>query len=187
MKAALHGKSRDGQRQPSGNSREKKRMPKEFNGGSLRLEARRLLHRTRDVLFRCEDRVVSEFGLTAEQYTVLTAMKYLDAPIRPTDVSRWVDHKVHTVSMIVDRMVRAGLLERVRDLPDRREVRLTITGKGEKALQPATVAASKLIDEILSPLSPEDTKTLVKLLQTLRDKAHEHLISANGDSGNSGL
>ncbi|MBE9515001.1 MAG: MarR family transcriptional regulator, partial [Chloroflexi bacterium] len=149
MKATLHGKLRDGRKRPSGNSREKKRMPKEVNDGSLRLEARMLLHRTRDVLFRCEDRVVGEFGLTAEQYTVLTAMKCLDAPIRPTDVSRWVDHKVHTVSMIVDRMVRAGLLERVRDLPDRREVRLTITGKGEKALQPATVAASKLIDEIL--------------------------------------
>jgi DNA-binding MarR family transcriptional regulator len=105
-------------------------MPKEFNGGSLNLEARMLLHRTRDVLFRCEDRVVGEFGLTAEQYTVLTAMKHLNAPIRPTDVSRWVDHKVHTVSMIVDRMVRAGLLERIRDLPDRREVRLVITSKG---------------------------------------------------------
>lgn len=186
MKETADVKRSKGGRRASPRNRERRRMPQETNGANLRLEARMLLHRTRDVLFRCEDRAVNEFGLTAEQYTVLLSMKHLEAPIRPTDISRWVDHKVHTVSMIVDRMVRAGLLERVRDLPDRREVRLIITRRGEKALQPATEAASRLIDEILSPLSDEDTETLVKLLRTLREKAHQHLISANGNSRNGG-
>jgi DNA-binding MarR family transcriptional regulator len=183
MKASLQANRQQGGTRSKGKSSQRKRMPKESNGAQLRLDARMALHRTRDLLFRCEDRVVNEFGLTAEQYTVLLAMKHLDDPIRPTDISRWVDHKVHTVSMIVDRMVRAGLLERVRDLPDRREVRLTITKRGEKALQPAGEAASRLIAEILSPLSYEDTETLVRLLQTVRDRAEQHLVSRNGNSG----
>lgn len=159
-------------------------MSEDFAGGSPDLKAWMLLHRTRDLLFRCEDRVVGKFGLTAEQYSVLVAIKHLDDPVRPTDVGRLVDHKVNTVSMIVDRMVNAGLVERLRDLPDRRAVRLVVTSKGEKALKPANPAVSKLIKEILSPVSREDMDTLAKLLETIRDKAHRHLSSGNGYPGN---
>ena len=146
-------------------------MPEKFDRESLSLKAWLLLHRTRDVVFRCEDRVVAEFGLTEEQYSVLLAIKCLDEPVRPTDVGRWVGHKVNTVSMIVDRMVNGGLLSRERDLPDRRAVRLVITPKGEKAFEAATPGVARLIEEIMSQLSHEDSLTLVRLLDTLREKA----------------
>ena len=110
-------------------------MPEKFTEQSLGFQAWMLLHRTRDLFFRCEDRAVSESGLTAEQWTVLLAIKYLDDPVRPTDVGRWLGHKVNTVSMIVDRMVRAGLVTRVRDLPDRRAIRLAVTGQGGAGFQ----------------------------------------------------
>ncbi|MBE0431295.1 MAG: MarR family transcriptional regulator [Dehalococcoidia bacterium] len=149
--------------------------PEELDDRSLTIQALLLLHRTRDMLFNSEDRVFSEFGLTAEQYTVLVAIKYFDDPVRPTDIGRWVGHKVNTVSMIVDRMVNAGLVRRLRDLPDRREVRLVITSKGEQAFKPATPAAWSLIDEIMSSLSDEEKRTLIKLLERVRDKALQHM------------
>ncbi|MFO7997029.1 MAG: MarR family winged helix-turn-helix transcriptional regulator [Dehalococcoidia bacterium] len=146
-------------------------MPEEFDAESLSLKAWMLLHRTRDLFFRCEDQVVAGFGLTAEQYSVLLAIEYLDAPVRATDVGRWLERKVNSVSMIVDRMVKAGLVTRERDLPDRRAVRLVITGKGDRAFKAATPAVWRLIEEIMSQLSNEDSLTLVRLLQTLREKA----------------
>ncbi len=150
-------------------------MPQELEGKDLTVKALLLLHRTRDMVFNLEDRVFSEFGLTAEQYTVLVAIKYFDDPVRPTDIGRWVGHKVNTVSMIVDRMVKAGLVKRIRDLPDRREVRLVITSKGEQAFKPATPAGWSLIEDIMSSLSDEDKRTLIKLLEKVRDKALQHL------------
>ena len=39
--------------------------------------------------------------------------------------------------MIVDRMVKAGLVRRARDKGDRRAVHVAITSKGENALKPA--------------------------------------------------
>ncbi|MFO7773238.1 MAG: MarR family transcriptional regulator [Dehalococcoidia bacterium] len=155
-------------------------MPKQFDGESPSLKAWLLLHRTRDVFFRCEDRIAAEFGLTQEQYSVLLAMKCLDEPVRPTDVGRWVGHKVNTVSMIVDRMFEAGLLRRERDLPDRRSVRLVITDKGEKAFEAATPEVSRLIEEIMSQLSYEDSLTLVRLLETLKEKAL-NCLNPSGD------
>ncbi len=144
-------------------------MRKEIKDHSLNSEAWTLLQRTRDLLFRCQDQVVSEFGLTAEQYTVLLAMKQLDDPVRPTDVGRLVGHKVNTVSMIVDRMVTIGLVERTRDLPDRRAVRLVFTSKGERAFKQAAPQVQKLIDEVFSPIPTEDRRTLIRHLKKLRD------------------
>jgi len=150
-------------------------MSEELTGKSADLKAWMLLHRTRDLAFYCEDRVFSEYGLTAEQYTTLAAMKYFDDPVRPTDIGGWVGHKVNTVSMMVDRMVNAGLINRMRDLPDRREVRVTITKKGEEAFAPATPAAWDLVQDVMSSLSDEEKRTLIRLLEKVRDKAVEHL------------
>ena len=150
-------------------------MPKELKDEGQSLKAFMLLHRTRDLLFRCQDRAVAEFGLTAEQYSVLLAIKYLDDPVRATDIGRWMERKVNSISMIVDRMVRAGLVERIRDLPDRRAVRVVFTSKGKRAFELATPEVWKLIDEIFSPLPHEEKRTLIRLLETLRERALKHL------------
>jgi DNA-binding MarR family transcriptional regulator len=134
-----------------------------------------LTHQTRNVVRRCEDLIFPEYNLTAEQYAVLSAIKYLDAPVRVTDIARWLEHSTNSVSMIVDRMVKAGLLRRIRDLGDRRAVRVVIISKGENALKPAILAGLKFIQEILSPLSYEDRRTFVTLQEVVKYKALEYL------------
>jgi len=136
-----------------------------------------LLRQTHNLVSKCEDRIFSEHELTTEQHAVFMAIKHIDGPVRPTDVARWLDRSVNSVSMLVDRMVKAGLVRRVRDRKDRRTVFLTITSKAEKAFALATVAGWGLIQEILSSLSDEDKLTLIRLLETLRDKAYDYLGS----------
>jgi diphthamide synthase (EF-2-diphthine--ammonia ligase) len=79
--------------------------------------------------------------------------------------------------MIIDRMVKDGLVRRTRDRKDRRAVFVTSTSKAEKAYVLASAAGWELIQEILSPLSDKDKRTLVKLLETLRDKTYDYLGS----------
>lgn len=152
------------------------RIPEEE---STYVQAFMLLQRTRDLLFRCEDQAVAEFGITAEQYSVLMAMKGLDDPVKVTDVARRLERKVNSVSMLVDRMVNAGLVTRERDLPDRRAVRLGLTGKGQEASERAAPVVLRLVEELLSPLSHEDMDTLVTLLDNLRENARRHLGARN--------
>jgi len=77
--------------------------------------------------------------------------------------------------MIIDRMVKAGLVRRVRDRKDRRTVFVTITSKAENALKPATRAGLEFIQEILSPLSSEDKGTFVNLHEVVKRRALEYL------------
>jgi DNA-binding MarR family transcriptional regulator len=152
-------------------------MPIKFQFENLDKGVWILLRQTHNLVSRCEDRVFPEYEITTEQHAVLMAMKHIDGPVRPTDIARWLDRSVNSVSMIIDRMVKAGLVKRVRDRKDRRTVFLTITTKAEKAYVLASVAGWGLIQEILSPLSDKDKRTLIKLLETLRDKTYDYLGS----------
>jgi DNA-binding MarR family transcriptional regulator len=152
-------------------------MPVKFEFENLDKGAWILLRQVYNLVSRCEDKVFSEYEVTTEQHAVLMAMKHIDGNVRPTDVARWLDRSVNSVSMIIDRMVKAGLVRRVRDRKDRRTVFLTITSKAEKVYVLATVAGWGLTQEILSPLSDKDKRTLIRLLETLRDKTYDYLGS----------
>jgi DNA-binding MarR family transcriptional regulator len=127
-----------------------------------------LLHRVRDVIMRCEEERFGPYGITPEQYGVLVTLKYIGESARPTDIARWLGRSPNSVSMIVDRMVKGGLVRRVRSRKDRREVSVVMTSKAESALKPATLAGLEFIQNVMSPLMDEDLGTLVQLLEVIR-------------------
>ena len=120
------------------------------------------------------DQVLGEHGLTMEQYLVLVTVKYHDAPIRIVDVARWLERSTNSVTMIVDRMVKAGLLRRVRDRSDRRTVNVFLTSKAENALKPANPAAWEFMQQGMSPLSSKDKNAFASLLKTINHKLLEY-------------
>jgi DNA-binding MarR family transcriptional regulator len=135
----------------------------------------RTVYQTYTRLKSCLDQVFEEQGLTSEQYQVLAATKYLDAPVRITDIARWLERSTNSVSMIVDRMVKAGLLRRVRDRRDRRVVNVFLTSKGEKALRPATIAARKFARQTMLSISHEDKHTFIGLSEMMNCKLFQYL------------
>jgi DNA-binding MarR family transcriptional regulator len=152
-------------------------MPVKFKFQNRDKGAWILLRQAYNLILKCEDQVFSEYKLTTEQHAVLMAIKHISGPVRITDIARWLDRSVNSISMIIDRMVKAGLVKRVRDRKDRRTVFVTMTSKAEEAYVPATVAGWGLIKEILAPLSDEDKHTFIRLLETLRDKTYDYLDS----------
>jgi DNA-binding MarR family transcriptional regulator len=75
-------------------------------------------------------------GLTAAQHQLLLAIRGHDAPHGPTigDVASYLFLRHHSAVGLVDRTVRAGLVERREDESDRRVVRLRLTPRGEATL-----------------------------------------------------
>jgi len=152
-------------------------MPIKFRFQNLDKGAWVLLRQTYNLILKCEDQVFSEYELTTEQHTVLMAIKNIKGPVRITDIARWLDRSANSISMIVDRMVKAGLVKRARDRKDRRTVFVSMSGKAEMLYTPATAAGWALVQEILSPLSDHDKRTLIKLLEKVRDKTYGYLES----------
>jgi DNA-binding MarR family transcriptional regulator len=135
----------------------------------------RMVYQTYTRFKNCMDQILREQGLTMEQYLVLVNIKYHDAPVRITDVARWLERSTNSVSMIVDRMVKSGLLRRVRDRSDRRVVNVFLTSKAENAIEPANIPVLEFIQQGMSPLSYEDKRTFVNLFKMINYKLLKYL------------
>jgi DNA-binding MarR family transcriptional regulator len=160
-------------RTPKIKERLKMKVNSELENLNLRLV--RMVFETYIRFKNCLDQVHKGQGLTMEQYLVLVTVKYHDVPVRITDVAQWVQRSTNSVSMLVDRMVKAGLLRRVRDRSDRRVVNVFLTSKAENALKPANIAGREFVQQIMSPLSYEDARTFVSLFEMVNYKLLEYL------------
>jgi DNA-binding MarR family transcriptional regulator len=143
-------------------------MKANLESAELALRLWRQVYQTYTLLKKCEDQIFEEYGLTTEQFGVLVAIDYFGGPTKVTDIARWLERSTNSVSMIVDRMVKAGMVRRARSTGDRREVRVANTSKGQDALKPANLASLEAVQKILSPLSHEDRSTLLSLLGTVK-------------------
>lgn len=153
-------------------------MKKDYEHAGLDLRLWRQLYQTYTLLKQCEDRIFEEHELTTEQYAVLVSISYLGQPARVTDIARWLERSANSISMIVDRMVKAGLVRRARDKRDRRVVFVSKTSKAESLLKPATVASFQNVQKILSGMPYEDR---VSLLSLLREVKYETLVCLNSE------
>ena len=150
-------------------------MPTEAELENLSVNLWRNLYQTYTRFKNGMDQVLGEYALTMEQYLVLTTIKYHDPPMRITDVASWLERSTNSVTMIVDRMVKAGLLRRVRDRRDRRTVNVFLTSKAENAMKAANPSAWEYMQLGMSPLSYKDKDALASLLKTLNYKLLEYL------------
>ena len=124
----------------------------------------RQLYQTYALLKQCEDQVIEEHGLTTEQFAVVGALDYFVVPMNITAIAQWLERNTNSITMLVDRMVKAGLVKRTRDRVDRRVVKVTATSEGKNALKPATQASFAVIRNILLQLPGEDRSNLLGLL-----------------------
>jgi len=131
-----------------------------------------LFHLTNDLLLRCEENVSSATGITNQQFLVLWIMKFLsavsDEPITITDLAPIVYRSLNSVSLIIDRMEKNGLVKKVRNLPDRRAVQLLLTKKAEKIFASTAKSNRDFIKQTFSIYSEKDKKKLLSLVKKLK-------------------
>jgi DNA-binding MarR family transcriptional regulator len=143
-------------------------MPQRSEAESLALRLWRQLYQTYTLLKRAEDEAAESFGLTTEQYAVLVTLDYFGGTMKVSDIAAWLERTPNSMSMIVDRMLKVGLITRKRDRIDRRLVHVTITAKGKAFLKPAAGAMLELILKVLSSLSADDRTSLFDLLEAIK-------------------
>lgn len=76
-----------------------------------------------------------------------------------------------TVVHVVDRFETLGYARRTRSATDRRSHLLALTERGEAALREASQLARDVEDEIFAPLSRDERRTLLSLMQAIHKPA----------------
>jgi len=132
-----------------------------------------LLYKTTHALKRIRERELQDIGTTWIQTAVLDNIVSGKEPPTPSGIARKLFRKTHTISELIRRMEKQGLVKRTRDLKRKNIIRVQITDKGERVLNESTINVE--IDKIISALSPQDQESLKQILEKLWAKSMQTL------------
>ena len=150
-------------------------MPVKFTFTNPLAKTWLLIHQCHRLLSRAENAAFVQVGLTTRKHAVLFALRNLKDPVTVTDVARWLDRNPNGISMLIDRMVKDGLVDRIKDMPDRRSVRLEITPKGKKAIIAGNQLTRKVYKQIFGGISNSDFVKISAILERVRFKTLDYL------------
>jgi MarR family transcriptional regulator, organic hydroperoxide resistance regulator len=101
--------------------------------------------------------------LTGPQLTVLKLLEGL-GDLSLSDLSERIRAQNSTVTGIIDRMEREGLVVRARSTEDRRVVHIKLTDRGAKIAEQIAVEPMEIFRAALESLSPVEMRDLLKIL-----------------------
>lgn len=154
-------------RQPSRDVRDELKQTAPFR--SLSQESSLSLVRTSSVINRRFARVIEPHGVSLQQYNVLRILRGAGDNGLPTlSIRDRMIEEGSTITRLVDKLERSGLVERRRCSPDRRQVLCCITKKGMDLLQLLDPQVEVAEDAAMSGLSEEQQRQLINLLGALR-------------------
>ncbi|MCK4785222.1 MAG: winged helix DNA-binding protein [Desulfobacteraceae bacterium] len=132
-----------------------------------------MLHQTRDAIFKLREKELNKFGISTPKAEILFTIEAIGYRATPTEISRHVLREFHSVSSILSRMEKQGLVKKVNDLDRKNMVRVCLTDKGHQVYHEAV--KRETIVKILSCLSETEGQQLASSLKKLRDEALKDL------------
>jgi DNA-binding MarR family transcriptional regulator len=153
------------------------------------------LLRTGDDVFAVTERNLTEHAISHGRFGVLmllwrggqprmgktTADKNdsCGGPRTPAELAEAAGVTRATMTGLVDTLERDGLVRREPDPDDRRMMSVRLTGKGERFLHDLLPSHFKVIAEMMTPLSENERRTLVRLL----GKIQQHAVGLQPEPG----
>lgn len=109
---------------------------------------------------------LAPFGITPGQYGVLNCL-WQNGCRTPKEIAQTLRLENSTVSGVLDRMQKRGLIDRVVDPHDRRSVQVIATEEGRSMKDDVLRLIAELNQEILGGISPEEHATLLHCLRQI--------------------
>ncbi|XXT22288.1 MarR family winged helix-turn-helix transcriptional regulator [Sorangium sp. So ce429] len=122
--------------------------------------------------------MASGFGLTGPQLTILKLLESFQ-DLSLSTLSERIRAQNSTVTGIVDRMEREGLVRRERSRADRRVVHIRLSEKGARLAREIQVEPMEIFRSALLSLSSTDLRDLLRILTKLQ----RQVVSRVGQGG----
>jgi DNA-binding MarR family transcriptional regulator len=120
------------------------------------LALRDLFHRSYNAVGQGEEEIYRKALLTTVQFDVLFALSDMESPVTVNLLSARLNKSSNSVTMLLDRMEKEGLVKRARNLKDRRATRVIMTVAGKERLAGIRPALAAFMDQLTEGLSARD-------------------------------
>lgn len=113
-----------------------------------------------------EQGVVRETGVTLPQMHTLEVLGS-SGQLRMKELAGKMGITTGALTVLVDRLVRAGLVAREPNEQDRRSIMVRLTAEGERHFRGHHMLHIQLTQELVSALQPEETVSLLEIIEKL--------------------
>lgn len=122
------------------------------------------------------DEFLAEYGVSQTKFFVLLLLKRHPDGLTPSRLAQGVAVSPPTMTGIVDRLARDGLVERI-DIPtDRRSAMINLTDAGKQLMDTLLPPHYARIASLFAVLSEAERQTLQTLMGKLRLAAHDQAL-----------
>ncbi len=128
-----------------------------------------LLEQTRNAIYKARELELEQYGVSTVQAGVMFVIHTMGGRTRPADIARWLVREPHSISGLLSRMERDGLIMRVPDPERKNAVSIEFTDRGRDICVKTFERES--VKQIVGSLSEEERKQLMGALILLRDRA----------------
>ena len=132
-----------------------------------------LMRLSQRALAKAREKALRRYGISSTESAVLFVIQAASDEPTPAEISRWMFREQHSVSTLLNRMEKKGLIKKTKDLQRKNMVRVGITSKGKQIFNKSKQTES--VHRLLSVLSKKEHKQLFSILNNLRDRALEDL------------
>lgn len=126
-----------------------------------------------DIFVKIRERELLQQNLSATSAQILFLVDAMGKEVTPAKISRMLLREPHSVSGILMRMEKQGLIKRAKNMERKNLIRVTLTSKGENALRQAMKKEG--VKHVLSKLTEEQRKQLKQSLAILKEAGMKEL------------
>lgn len=130
-----------------------------------------LLTTAQHSVFQYLNSKLSVYDVTPSQYGVLSCLWQREFAT-PKQISEILCLETSTISGVLDRMQKKGLIDRVINREDRREVRVVPTEKGKALEEPISKIIDEVNAEVLKCFTEEEVAILKNQLRIIAEGKH---------------
>jgi MarR family 2-MHQ and catechol resistance regulon transcriptional repressor len=139
-------------------------------------------------LFRASDRLQHQFAqlfrahdLSGAQYNILRILRGAGEPLPILEIAARMVAVVPGITGLVDRLEKAGLVERRRCTDDRRVIFVAATAKATELLAKLDEPVTALHKQLLGNLNKSELKELIRLLEKIREGGYDNVTSTQSE------
>lgn len=130
-----------------------------------------MLYETANVLRNQLDKRLKPLGLSQAKWRTLLYLSLAEKQLTQTELASRMGIEGATLVGLLDRLTRAGWVERKNSAEDRRTKIVSLTTKAKKTLDLIHDTAHKLRDEVLANITKQDLTIGLKVLQEIKSQA----------------
>jgi DNA-binding MarR family transcriptional regulator len=132
-----------------------------------------LLRQTADAIHKSREHELKKFNLSPEQAGALVCIHSLGSKATPAELSRWLFRERNSITILLNRMHRMGLINKTADTKRKNLIRLSLTPLGYEAYKRSI--EFEAFFPLIDVLPAKKRRQLYDLLQGIRLKAFKDL------------